>query len=346
MGKKGMKGFMRSAQERNLEDRAEADDSMQPVPSQGCSVETQTKVADAATRATEALDAGSSDDEDTDGPETRGQMLKRHQREMQAHKKTLQRMGKKSKEELAKLNQEIEERHSAELKALENTAPKEESAEERPSHETEELCSDVSALTLESKKPSKAMKRREKMEQEEVERMARIAEEGAGMGPSSREKEEEALSQLLTPLGVCMKEIKADGHCLYRSIEDQLVQLHHEPSVSYQQLRERAAAFIREHPDEYIPYIYDEDKEGDPKTQLERYCTEMTTTAVWGGQTELKALAEVLQRRIQVLAVGLPPVEMGECYTGPALRVCYLRHAFGLGEHYNSVQPTDIMSTA
>jgi hypothetical protein len=28
--------------------------------------------------------------------------------------------------------------------------------------------------------------------------------------------------------------------------------------VSYQQLREQAAAFIREHPEEYIPYIYDE----------------------------------------------------------------------------------------
>lgn len=37
----------------------------------------------------------------------------------------------------------------------------------------------------------------------------------------------------------------------------------------------------------------------------------------------------------------MPTLELGEEYKGqgPTLRVCYLRHAYGLGEHYNSVVP-------
>ena len=71
---------------------------------------------------------------------------------------------------------------------------------------------------------TKAMKKRLKKEQEEAERERRIAEEKANMGPSSRENEEAELRKMLAPLGLKIKEIKADGHCLYRSVEDQLGQ--------------------------------------------------------------------------------------------------------------------------
>jgi OTU domain-containing protein 6 len=62
-------------------------------------------------------------------------------------------------------------------------------------------------------------------------------------------------------------------------------------------------------------------------------------TAAWGGQLELRALAHVLRRRICVFSAHLPTVEMGEEYTGDVapLRVAYQQHAYGLGEHYNSV---------
>ena len=56
------------------------------------------------------------------------------------------------------------------------------------------------------------------------------------------------------------------------------------------------------------------------------------------------AFSQVLKRRIEVHAVGMPLLIMGEDHPGPALKVCYMRHAFGLGEHYNSVQP--LSSTA
>ncbi len=50
--------------------------------------------------------------------------------------------------------------------------------------------------------------------------------------------------------------------------------------------------------------------------QFRRYCDEMADSAVWGGQAELKALAHVLQRRIDVFSVGMPTVAMGEEFTG------------------------------
>ena len=43
----------------------------------------------------------------------------------------------------------------------------------------------------------------------QADRLARIAEEVATMGPSNRLVEEEALKNLLSPIGLCMKDIKA-----------------------------------------------------------------------------------------------------------------------------------------
>lgn len=46
--------------------------------------------------------------------------------------------------------------------------------------------------------------------------------------------------------------------------------------------------------------------------------------------------------RLQVYAVGMATQSLGDDYAGddkqPALELCFLRHAFGLGEHYNSTK--------
>jgi hypothetical protein len=70
-----------------------------------------------------------------------------------------------------------------------------------------------------------------------------------------------------------MSSSQADGHCLYRSLEDQLQLALEQGDTSsssgvaadplvasgampkFQQLREAAAAHIRAHPDEFLPYI-------------------------------------------------------------------------------------------
>eukprot|EP00889_Picochlorum_renovo_P002615 jgi/Picre1/29645/NNA_005028.t1 len=123
--------------------------------------------------------------------ETKGQMTQRHKREAKALKDKVKRMGKKGKEEGAKLISEMEDRHAAELKNLEI-------------RETEP--------TVEEKKLMK----------EEQEREERIAAENEARGESEKEKEEAALTELLHSSGLVIHDIIPDGHCLYKSLEDQI----------------------------------------------------------------------------------------------------------------------------
>ncbi|EFJ40158.1 hypothetical protein VOLCADRAFT_69916, partial [Volvox carteri f. nagariensis] len=190
-------------------------------------------------------------------------------------------------------------------------------------------------------KTGKAQKRREKLAQQDAERERRIASELAALGPSDKAVEEEQLLQILAPMKLGIREIRADGHCLYRTVEDQLAQAQSRRAVpDYLALRRLAASHIRAHAEDFLPFIYDEDSPGSGEEQLEGYCRELEETAVWGGQLELGALAQALRKQIKVYAAGLPPVTLGDEHAEEGvLQLCYLRHAFGLGEHYNSVVP-------
>jgi OTU domain-containing protein 6 len=64
----------------------------------------------------------------------------------------------------------------------------------------------------------KSRKKREKAREKEREREQRIAEETANAGPSARDVENQVIQQQLTPLNLCIHEVAADGHCLYRSV--------------------------------------------------------------------------------------------------------------------------------
>ena len=65
----------------------------------------------------------------------------------------------------------------------------------------------------------------------------------------------------------------------------------------------------------------------------------MASTPEWGGQVELLALSSVLKRPIEVIQAEGTPMVVGEQFTASRLLLTYHRHAYGLGEHYNSVQP-------
>ena len=45
--------------------------------------------------------------------------------------------------------------------------------------------------------------------------------------------------------------------------------------------------------------------------RFEEYCDRVESSADWGGQLELRALAQALERSITVYSVGMPPVIMG-----------------------------------
>lgn len=68
--------------------------------------------------------------------------------------------------------------------------------------------------------------------------------------------------------------------------------------------------------------------EEDLDGSFEQYCQDIQDTAAWGGQTELNALANVLQHHIKVYAAGLPVVDMGQQFTGDHPVLVKLLHMF------------------
>jgi OTU domain-containing protein 6 len=134
----------------------------------------------------------------------------------------------------------------------------------------------TTAATHHRARPSKSQKFRDKRAQEAAEREQRIQEEQNNL-VNQREIEERHLLDKLNPLGLGLKEIKPDGHCLYRAVEDQLTLYPDScPAYSYQQLRELAARYMLNHVEEFLPFIggdLEKEIEGkDPRSKFETYC--------------------------------------------------------------------------
>lgn len=53
--------------------------------------------------------------------------------------------------------------------------------------------------------------------------------------------------------------------------------------------------------------------------------------------SKLRALSHILKTPIEILQADAPPIIVGEEYPRNPLVLVYMRHAYGLGEHYNSV---------
>lgn len=282
-------------------------------------------------------------------------------REAKAVKDQVKRLGKKGKDEGAKLLKEMEERHARELDALDARL-----ADVDCAGTTDAATADMANLSFYGSttsadaaggnKKSKAQKRREKLEQEELERDRRIAEELEAMGDTEKQLEEEALLAKLSGFGLSMKDIPSDGHCLYRAIEDQIKNLpdggqavtarlsllqkdlsisqSDSDSCSYVALRKLCAAHLLKNQEDFIHFVEVEDEEG-----YKAYCREVESTAAWGGHVELQALSQALGLDIKVHSADTDCVDVcgadGE-EDNQTVHVCYLRHSCALGEHYNS----------
>ncbi len=121
-----------------------------------------------------------------------------------------------------------------------------------------------------------------------------------------------------------------------RSLEDQLsfqsthaLGFQHSP-VDYLGLRKMAADHIRGNKEQFEAFL---------ELPLEEYCDQMETTAEWGGHLELQAISAALGVCIEVYSADQPLLKIGEEHEGAPLRIAYHLHAYGLGEHYNSVRP-------
>lgn len=254
-----------------------------------------------------------------------------------------------AEEEIARLDAKLKARQAKELAAL-GFAGDESKDGDGLDGLVKAIAGVSTGKSAQPARPSKSQKWRERRALQEAEREHRIQEEQNNL-VSERKVEEEELQRKLQPIGFTLKEIKPDGHCLYRAVEDQLaLNPDSAPQHSFMDLRSLAAAYMRAHPDDFMPFMVGENSDGagnSVEERLESYCADVEATASWGGQLELGALSHSLRKHIVVYSANLPDVEMGKEYsvegTSSAdcgtLRLSYHRHAFGLGEHYNSVVP-------
>lgn len=288
--------------------------------------------------------------EGEDGGSEEAALLHQHRKEkrdlqakIQSMKNSVPKNDKKRRkqltEDIAKMEAELEERHKQELADY----------SQKPTAETQvnSVTNGVTNLELGKEVPdqhprvSKAQKRREKKAALEKERDERIAEAEIENLSGARHLESQKLSHVLSQRQLQIKQIPSDGHCMYRAIEHQLKERN--DNITLTSLRRQTADYMQSHTDDFLPFLTNS-ATGEMYTQdeFEKYCTEVANTPAWGGQLELRALSQILQTPIEVIQADASPIMIGEEYSNKPITVVYMRHAYGLGEHYNSVEPLTV----
>ena len=299
------------------------------------------------------------------------ELQKRHRQEQkdlqsritQKKKSATKKTRKGVNDECEQLERQLRDRQESELSLLSGTpanVPTEQDADEGQQEEplqgnvdhgddldkTSVFALAASSTISQARKPNRQKARLARRAAEQEAAAAKAAEEAANL-PNLREKERVVMSEAFKKHGLKEKAIRPDGHCLYSAVADQLntVGVAWKPKVittptsdsaqdtapEYKLTREAAAAYISEHPEDFLPFL---------EEPLDEYTTKIRDTAEWGGQLELLALSKVYGVNINVLQ-GDGRVEKIEPKAGggdTSIWLAYYRYTYGLGEHYNSLQ--------
>mmetsp|Transcript_23366 Transcript_23366/g.59917 ORF Transcript_23366/g.59917 Transcript_23366/m.59917 type:complete len:391 (-) Transcript_23366:303-1475(-) len=131
------------------------------------------------------------------------------------------------------------------------------------------------------------------------------------------------LDEQLAAVGLGVKETVGDGNCLFRAIADQI----YGEDETHMELRARAVAYMRQRPDDFQPFIEDDEAFGD-------YLERMAQDGQWAGHLELQALSLLLRANINVHQAEQPVWVISNFPADAAS----LHLSYHLGEHYNSVR--------
>ncbi|KAK6205488.1 uncharacterized protein RJT21DRAFT_81192 [Scheffersomyces amazonensis] len=273
----------------------------------------------------------------------------------QANKKTRKNVNIRCQE----LQDELDKKHQKELAEIESgnsyssLAVDEQSENKTTDNNDDEVTPEslLAQIDLNSDEPntkinepiqsgqpkSKRNRQKERLEKRkaEIERIKEEARAEAANTVDYRQIEIDSMNHLLALNNLKLFEIRPDGHCLFASIQDQL-QIRQNVHKSIQELRDLAAEYISRHRDDFIPFLFDE------KTMelrdIDSYLEELTTTAMWGSDMEILALAKNFNCPIDVYIAGAATQTLNEDGEEPRLKLGYYKHTYGLGEHYNSLR--------
>ncbi|KAF2260912.1 OTU domain-containing protein 6B [Lojkania enalia] len=313
-----------------------------------------------------------------DAPESLEALQARHRKEQrdlvarltQKKKSATKKTRKGINDECDRLEQELKERQAQELATLtgenlEESPGNEGEPEEQDDGRVNGLKEAVEGLSISSperdgtahpaaqangpkKKPNRTKARLARRAAEQEALATQAADEAANL-PDLREQERARMKEYLGKHGLQEKEIRADGHCLYSAVADQmemtgldvkpriLPKINVEDGVpAYKIVRHAAAGFIEQNPDDFVPFM---------EEPLEQYLKKIRETGEWGGHMELIALAKTYGVQINVLhgdgRVDKIEPEGANSGEGPEeIWLGYYKHNFGLGEHYNSLRKT------
>lgn len=197
----------------------------------------------------------------------------------------------------------------------------------------------VASQNVETKNETKSRKNRQKerlaRRKAKEEQIRSEAMKEAANQVDYRQIELDTIEKILSQHGLEMFEIKPDGHCLFASVQDQL-KCRHNKDTTVQDLRDQAAAYMKENADTFVPFLFDE--ETNSLRDLDAYTAELTSTAMWGSDMEILALAKFYDCPISVYIAGSSTLNINEEGLNPELKLAYLKHSYGLGEHYNSLR--------
>ncbi|OTF69537.1 OTU domain-containing protein 6B-like protein [Euroglyphus maynei] len=193
---------------------------------------------------------------------------------------------------------------------------------------------------LNKPKITKSQRRRENKERKDRERQERIKAGLLDDIDSTRSVEMKKIESLLEERNLSLCEIPSDGDCMYKAIEHQL-RLTRNIDQTVDELRYQASDYIRQNKDDFLPFLLNDENSVVTDKEFEVYCDKIANTKTWGGHLELKALSNTLKVPIEIIQAEGTPIQIGFSEFGlrNPLILCYFRHAYRLGEHYNSVMP-------
>ncbi|KAK9831129.1 hypothetical protein WJX74_004441 [Apatococcus lobatus] len=145
--------------------------------------------------------------------------------------------------------------------------------------------------------------------------------------PASSFAWQDTLGDQLSAAGLRIKTVTADGNCFFRAVADQL----QGESGDHFALRGRVVSFMRQHFDDFAPFI--EEDEG-----FQHYCKRMAKEGTWAGQQEQVALARLERIRICIHQAGQPLWTIAPCVPDFPKDAPLIHLSYHDGEHYNSVR--------